>query len=119
MYHQQKIGNFGEKLAKKYLIKKGYEILALNKQISHKELDIIASINGFIVFVEVKTRLSTDLYLAEEALSMFKLKRLKRAVSSYIYWKEINADLARLDLIAITINPLTKIAKIKHFKDII
>ncbi|MCK5211773.1 YraN family protein [Candidatus Parcubacteria bacterium] len=119
MYHQQKIGNFGEKLAKNYLTKHGYKILALNKQISHKEIDIIASIKGFYIFIEVKTRLNTNPYLAEEALSTFKLRRLKRAISSYIYWKEINADLVRVDFVAITLNPLTKIAKIKHFKDIV
>ena len=119
MYHQQKIGNFGEKLAKNYLIKNGYKILAINKQVSHKEIDIIANINDFFIFVEVKTRLSTNPYLAEEALSAFKLRRLKRAISSYIYWKEINADQVRVDFIAIAVNSLTKIAKIKHFKDIV
>jgi len=71
------------------------------------------------VFVEVKTRLSANPYLAEEALSTFKLRRLKRAISSYIYWKEINADQARVDFIAITINSRTKMAKIKHFIDIV
>ena len=119
MARQQIIGNFGEKLAKNYLIKHGYKILALNKQVSHKEIDIIANIKEFIIFIEVKTRLTTNPYLAEEALSTFKLRRLKRAISSYIYWKEINADLVRVDFIAITLNPLRKIAKIKHFKDVV
>ena len=119
MARQQIIGNFGEKLAKKYLIKNGYKIFALNKQISHKEIDIIANIKGFLIFIEVKTRLTSNPYLAEEALSAFKLRRLKRAISSYIYWKEINADQVRVDFIAITINPRSKIAKIKHFKDIV
>lgn len=119
MYHQQTIGKFGEKLAKDYLIKQGYKILALNKQISHKEIDIIASIKGLYIFIEVKTRLNTNPYLAEEALSTFKLRRLKRAISSYIYWKEIDVDMVRVDFVAITLNSLTKIAKIKHFKDVI
>ena len=119
MARQQTIGKFGEKLAKNYLIKQGYEILATNKQISHKEIDIIASIKGLFIFIEVKTRLNTNQYLAEEALSTFKLQRLKRAISSYIYWKEIDVDTVRVDFVAITLNSWTKTAKIKHFKAII
>ena len=119
MYHQQTIGKFGEKLAKNYLIKQGYKILALNKQISHKEIDIIASKQGLFIFIEVKTRLNTNPYLAEEALSSFKLQRLKRAINSYIYWKKIDVDMIRVDFVAITFNSRTKIANIKHFKDIV
>ena len=38
----KELGNFGEKLACEYLVKKGYKILGKNYRISFGEIDIIA-----------------------------------------------------------------------------
>ena len=48
------LGKEGEKVARNYLINKGYTILEYNWHSSHKELDIIAGYEGWIVIVEVK-----------------------------------------------------------------
>ncbi|HVP37481.1 MAG TPA: YraN family protein [Terriglobales bacterium] len=47
-------GKSGEKIAEEYLKSKGFEILFKNYHYGHKEIDIIARDNNFIVFVEVK-----------------------------------------------------------------
>ena len=50
------IGNKGEKIAARYLKKNGYKIIAKNYFSAHGEIDIIATKNDVLVFVEVKAR---------------------------------------------------------------
>lgn len=50
------IGDFGEKIAARYLKKRGYKILKRNYKTAHGEIDIICENQDFLVFVEVKSR---------------------------------------------------------------
>ena len=119
MHYNKIVGNFGEKLACDYLQKKGYKIISRNTRAKHNEIDIIAKIKDIIVFVEVKTRTNSNFGVAEEAICQRKIKRLNNAINLYLNYKKIIDDNFRLDYIAININKLKKIAKIKHFKDIL
>ncbi|MCK4553731.1 YraN family protein [Candidatus Parcubacteria bacterium] len=121
MNYRQKVGQFGEEIAKKYLVKHGYKIIASNIQTSHKEIDIIAKFKDLLVFIEVKTRTSNKYGEADEGMSSRKIKNFKYAIKRYlcdsnnkIYYKDIRAD-----LIAVDVDRNKKIAKIKHYKDII
>ncbi len=49
------IGNLGESLASTHLVGRGFKILEQNWRVGTEEIDIIAEIEDFIVFVEVKT----------------------------------------------------------------
>ena len=53
---KQGLGRLGEDLAADYLEKSGYTVVGRNLHFSKNELDIVAEDDGFIVFVEVKTR---------------------------------------------------------------
>lgn len=53
---KQVLGRLGEDLAADYLEKSGYTVVGRNLHFSKNELDIVAEDDGFIVFVEVKTR---------------------------------------------------------------
>jgi putative endonuclease len=119
MIHNQKIGKFGEDLARQYLERKGYSIVDLNYKNSYQEIDIIAKIKKEIVFFEVKTRVNLVFGPAEEAISQKKLNCLKKAIGDYLYKYHIDPESARLDFLAIDIDKNTKKAKIKHFKAII
>jgi putative endonuclease len=117
MNHNQQIGKFGESLAKDYLLKHGYKIIAENVKISYHEIDIISYIKGIYVFIEVKTRTNSTFGFAEEAISAKKINNLKKAISHYLYQKKLSTANVRLDFISIDINS-EKMAKIKHFKNI-
>lgn len=119
MNYKQKVGKFGEDLASDYLIRHGYKIIGRNVKISYKEIDIIAKYSKIIVFIEVKTRMSSILGSANDAFSQKKMNTLKKALAYYIYDKNVNENYVRLDLIAIDINRKNKIAKIKHYNDVI
>ena len=56
---KRRIGDRGEDIACKHLSTLGYEIIARNVQISHKEIDIVAENDQFTVIAEVKTLSTT------------------------------------------------------------
>ena len=120
MNHNQKIGQFGEEIACNYLKNKGYLIIAQNIKLSFKEIDIVAKIGDLLVFIEVKTRLSNKYGEADEAMTIQKTNNFRQAIELYLENnKKTDFEEFRADLIAIDIDKVRKIAKIKHYKDVI
>ncbi|MBI2459489.1 MAG: YraN family protein [Parcubacteria group bacterium] len=119
MAHNQRIGEFGEILAKNYLIKHGYKIIEANVKLSYQELDIVALKDDLVVFVEVKTRISQFYGPAENAFQFTKLKRFRRGLEMYISNKNLSVENVRADLITVDIDHIKKTAKIKHYKDVV
>ena len=60
----QEIGQYGERLAARYLFLHGHRILERNYRVGKYEIDLISETPTDLVFTEVKTRLYRD---AEEA----------------------------------------------------
>ena len=112
------VGDFGELLARRYLVGKGYEIVATKVKSSYQEIDIIARYKNKMIFVEVKTRTSDMLGEADEAMDIKKIKNLKKAIQDYALVNNYDFDDTRGDLVAIMIDKTKKIANIKHYKDV-
>ncbi len=95
-------GNKGEELAAAYLVKKGYSLLERNWRFRHWEVDIIATKDRFLHFIEVKTRHSLRYGRPEESITRDKMSNLRNAAEEYQYlhpeWKYI-----QFDVLAITI----------------
>jgi putative endonuclease len=119
MNHNQTVGQFGEKIAVRYLESRGYKIVDLNAKKSYKEIDIIAMSGKTLVFVEVKTRTSFSFGSAEDAMSYKKMKNLKQDIGIYLRNNKNNYNDIRLDFIAVDIDRVKKKANLKHYKDII
>ncbi|MEE4193901.1 MAG: YraN family protein [Anaerolineae bacterium] len=101
---KQSLGRWGEDLAASYLQKHGFTILAHNKHIGHAEVDLLAQKENMLVFVEVKTRSSSDFGQPEEAVDERKLTHLIEAAERFSI--EECSDLPwRIDVIAITGSP--------------
>ena len=114
------IGRMGEKLACKFLRKKGYRIIKTNIHLSHNEIDIIAKNKEYIVFVEVKTR-STDkeLYSAygSPASAVDKNKQFRTITAARIFLKQNNkiSLQPRFDVIEVFLEKDTKkLLQINH-----
>lgn len=69
-------GDRGERVAAKYLKRKGMRILCRNYRVPRGEIDLIARDGGTLVFVEVKTRRTG---LPAEAVNPEKQRRITRA----------------------------------------
>ncbi len=97
----KEIGDYGEKLALKFLKKQGYEILCTNYRIRYGEIDIVAKDGLFTVFIEVKYR-SKKLYgYPCEAVDKHKQQKIKAVASQYLLRNENNNLLIRFDVVQI------------------
>lgn len=119
MTSNKNLGNQGEEIAKLYLIKNGYCLLAQNYRTSHLEIDLIFSRQNKIIFFEVKTRIETEESKLEEPLSSWQTKNLQRAMINYCREKYISLDVVRLDLINILVDKKTHCAHLRHYRDIL
>lgn len=97
----KKLGRTGENLAAKYLESQGYKIIAQNFRIRSAEIDIIAEIDGIIIFVEVKTRSNTRHGLAAEAVNIRKQKKIIEAASVFLQDEKYFDSACRFDVIEI------------------
>lgn len=95
-------GQRGEQLARSYLERKGYEILAQNWRYSRAEIDIIAKLPkiNIIVFVEVKTRSTYKYGYPEEAVNNRKARLLAMAAEAYLAERNLECEV-RFDIISI------------------
>lgn len=104
----------GEELAQKYLIKKGYRIVEVNKRFSrYCEIDIIAKDKDTYVFCEVKTRKTTICGHPLEAITRTKYENIKKGI---FFYKQENPDCKkfRIDAIAIVLTPKLEITHLKN-----
>lgn len=114
MAQHNDLGLRGEVLAEDYLRKRGYLILERNWRHGRHEIDIIASTEDLIVFVEVKTR-SKDVWgNPEDAVDTRKIRRIVDAADFYMTEYDIE-KLVRFDVISILMND--KKTEISHFED--
>ncbi len=116
---KQDLGKFGEVLACKYLERKGYKIIERNYHAKSGEIDIVATINDILVFIEVKTRTNFTFGAPEEAIDYYKQQKLIKTVEYYLLKHRCFDQSYRIDYIAIEIDKQTKKAKIKHEESII
>lgn len=97
----RKIGNLAEDLAIKVLVQKGYKILDRNYHCGCRELDIIATENNFLVFIEVKYRKNLDFMHPIQSINKTKKLNLFAAAEHYLAEKKlVNTDI-RFDVVEI------------------
>lgn len=104
-------GISGEEYAKNYLIDKGYSILDSNYLGRHGEIDIIASKDGYIVFIEVKSRNNERFGHPLESITRAKVNSIVMTARSYIHSKKLYDRPIRFDVISILRG------KIEHIED--
>jgi putative endonuclease len=94
------LGERGERLAEEFLKAKGYSILERNFRIRSGEIDLIALHGDCLCFIEVKTRLSSD--VPQEAVSHPKQRKLTQMANYYLKYKFGHVDVrCRFDVVAV------------------
>jgi putative endonuclease len=120
------IGKLGEEIARKFLEKNGYATICINFQNTSGrrlgEIDIITTdcTTDELVFVEVKARAGQKYVgtLPEENITRAKLHKLERIAQDYLRKNNSLDKPYRFDVISVWINQETRIAKVKHLKNI-
>jgi len=127
---KQKIGEMGENIAVKFLMKHGFSILDRNYTKKWGEIDIVAEKVNKIYFIEVKSvsrpdlasvsQVTLDEYRPEDNMHPWKLKRLSRTIQTYLLSKKVPDEKEwQVDLLVVFIDLENKKAKIKVVSDII
>lgn len=133
----QKIGELGEDIACKYLEKHGFAVLERNYTKKWGEIDIIASREGKLYFIEVKSvsgdlehldatgedvtsaTKSAEKFRPEENMHPWKIKRLSRTVSTYLIHNRIGNTHWQFDLLVVYIDTDKRLARVKVIDNII
>jgi len=122
--NKQITGQKGEDEAAKYLQKQGFSVLDRNYRKSWGELDIVAKKGNWLHFVEVKTvtreKLGTgDWYEPEDNIHPWKIKRLSRAIQTYLLEKKVDDEIEwQVDSLAVYLNNRGEVLKIDYLEDI-
>lgn len=94
-------GKRGEIIAENYLIQKGYKIIETNHKNKIGEIDIIAKDKDYLVFVEVKTKMSSKFGDPLEAIDIRKQNKIRQTAEAYLMkTKQFNVP-CRFDAVAI------------------
>ncbi len=109
------LGHKGEDMAVEYLQQQGYCVLERNwTNKGHKEIDIIATKDDVVVFVEIKTRKVGSATTPISAVDARKQHRIILAADSYLKTHRIDF-LCRFDVIGIIYND--EASRIEHIED--
>ncbi|MDO4564591.1 MAG: YraN family protein [Clostridia bacterium] len=97
------VGKKGERLAERYLRRKGYRILERNYRAGRHEIDIIAfdKKGNCIAFVEVKARSDSGFGLPCEAVGAQKQRFLRLAAETYLKRNADGDTAARFDIVEV------------------
>ncbi len=124
------IGSLGEKLAQRYLEKRGHTVLAKNyyyeKGKRSGEIDIITEFQEVIHFIEVKTRAiasadqkSQALYFPIEAqVTPSKIQKMLKTATHYLLSTRKTGREYHFDLITVLYTSEEKKAEIQYLQDI-
>jgi putative endonuclease len=105
------LGAKAERIAERYLAKRGLTTLARNFYCRFGEIDLIMAVDGCIVFVEVRYR--SDRKFAMPALTVDRRKqgKLVRAAALYVAGQpQLSGSVLRFDVVAIEGNSIEWIA---------
>jgi putative endonuclease len=98
----QEKGFKGEDLAAAWLLENGFVLLHRNWRNARYEIDIIATKDQVLHFIEVKTRTTARFGNPEDQVNKKKLRHMIDAGAEYIYinkgWKKIRFDILAIKL---------------------
>lgn len=116
--HNKNLGKLGEDLAAEFLTKKGYKIIDRNFLIRGGEIDLVATCDDVLVFIEVKTRVGREFGLPEESITPWKIHSLIKTAAFYQVSHPALPESLRIDLVAVELTESGKLKRIELIEDI-
>lgn len=102
-----KKGKTGEDIAESYLVKNGFRIIEKNWNTRFGEIDLIATKNNVLHFVEVKLKVGTYFGSPEEMINKRKIWQVMKTGEAYLLKnKQLASQYAKtqVDAVCIVIN---------------
>lgn len=125
---KRRLGDIGEDLCCKFLVKRGFTVLERNYLKPWGEIDVIAEKGSNIRFVEVKTvsretrdgSVSREMMRPEENMHEGKVKRLHRTIQIYLLERKVPEHIEwQLDLVCVYIDLERKKGRVEMLENII
>jgi putative endonuclease len=85
-------GRKAEQAARVYLEMRGFKVLEQNWRLPRFEIDIVASKDGVVHFIEVKYRVRDDQGTGFDAITTTKLKQMRRAAWAWVAENEYKGE---------------------------
>ncbi|WP_191564517.1 YraN family protein [Janibacter melonis] len=102
---RRQVGAEGERVAERYLVARGMEVVDRNWRCPTGEVDLVLRDGDELVVGEVKTRRSTRFGQPVEAITRAKLARLRRLAGCWLEAHEVPTRRVRLDVVALLRHP--------------
>ncbi len=103
-------GKLAEDYAVHLLESKGYKILERNFHSHFGEIDIITKDKDCLVLVEVKARWSAKFGAPEEAVTFWKLSKIRKTIDYYLLLHPESPSKMRIEVIALEVQGKTIIS---------
>ena len=110
------IGERGEDIACSYLKSKGYIILNRNVKVRRNEIDIIATDNKRVIFVEVKAG-TNEKYSSLLRVDVSKEEAVRRASELFLLKRDAEDLERRYDVIEVLLTTHGKLISVDHHQN--
>lgn len=111
------LGLAGERLAERFLRRRGLKVIARRFRTPAGELDLVMRDGDAIVFVEVKTQTSRKYIDPEQRVTAEKRRRMLRAARAFLAQMRWTERACRFDVVAITAGDGGADPQIDYFPD--
>ncbi len=109
-------GRLGERIACRFLLRHGFDILTRRFRAAGGEIDIIAYEREVLAFIEVKTRASRRFGEPWEFVDWRKRRILQRTAEEFIALHRLDHCVCRFDIVAV-LAPGTAVEEVALFRD--
>jgi putative endonuclease len=98
-----RFGLAGERVAERWLVRRGWRVLQRRYRSGHRDIDLIAERDGLIAFVEVKARTGSSFGDPVEAVNWKKRNELVRSAITWIDRHGRPGEQYRFDVIGVLV----------------
>jgi putative endonuclease len=99
----QQLGDFGERIAERWVVRRGWRVLGRRFRVGHRDLDLIVRRGDTVAFIEVKTRYRDGCGGPLCAVGDRKRRHLWRAATAWIDRHGLCGVEYRFDVIGILV----------------
>ena len=111
------LGDYGERLAARYLRDQGFQIVSTKWRCRYGEIDLVAVDRGVLVVCEVKTGRTEVFGHPRDAITAVKLARLRRLAAEWLYQQSGSFDEVRIDIVSV-LRPAAGPALVEHLRGV-
>jgi putative endonuclease len=117
MNERQILGRTGEELALKYLLQLDYTLVCRNYRLRSGEIDLIMQDSATLVFIEVRSKTSTDFGTPLETIDFAKRRQIEKTARQFLARRRISDEIrCRFDVVGIVFRP-GQTPQIEHIID--